>query len=231
MLQASASLPEVARKPAPWDLTGSGWMVALKAPPGSPSRDAFLPGSLAGQGRGAISYLMYVDYAESACGPYRELLFIPGAFPFADGGRHLTISRILVSTWDSVVNGRLNWGIPKDRADFEVAAAVAGGREDHIRVISDGRELCDLRFASVPFMPSLPVSSALVPERYLTLAQRFEGRDYLYTPQASGRVRPGRLVSWRFDAPLFPDLAAASVLAVFKVERFRMRFPLARISG
>ena len=126
MLQASASLPEVARKPAPWDLTGSGWMVALKAPPGSPSRDAFLPGSLAGQGRGAISYLMYVDYAESACGPYRELLFIPGAFPFADGGRHLTISRILVSTWYSVVNGRLNWGIPKDRADFEVAAAVAG---------------------------------------------------------------------------------------------------------
>lgn len=231
MLQSSVSLPEVARRPAPWDLTGSGWVVALRMAPGSPLRDAFMPGALAGRGQGAIAYLMYVDYAESACGPYRELLFIPGSFPFADGRRHLTISRILVSTWDSVVNGRINWGIPKDRADFDVVEAVAGGREERIRVVSEGRELCDLRFASVPFMPSLPVSSALLPERYLTLAQHFEGRDYFYAPQASGRVRPGRLVSWRFDAQLFPDLATTSVLAVFKVERFRMRFPLARVSA
>ena len=173
MLQSGVSLPVVARQPAPWDLTGSGWVVALRMAPGSPLRDAFLPGALAGRGQGAIAYLMYVDYAESACGPYRELLFIPGSFPFADGRRHLTISRILVSTWDSVVNGRINWGIPKDRADFEVAEVLAGKREERIRVVSEGRELCDLRFASVPFMPSLPVSSALLPERYLTLAQHF----------------------------------------------------------
>ena len=40
-----------------------------------PAHDAFLPPELVGRGRSLASYLMYVDYAESGCGPYRELLF------------------------------------------------------------------------------------------------------------------------------------------------------------
>jgi hypothetical protein len=172
---------------------------------------------------------MFVDYAESGCGPYRELLFIPGAFPFEDGRRHLTISRILVSTWDSVVNGRNNWGIPKDRADFEVERTAGDGREERVRVTSEGRELCELRFAPSRFAPALPVNGGLLPAGLRTLAQRFRDRTYYYAPEARGRVRPGRLLSWRFDATVFPDLSAAAVLAVLKVESFRMSFPVARI--
>jgi len=229
MLQSQASLPEVPLRPAPWTLRGSAWIVALKLSPGSPASRAFLPADLAGQGKGLASYLMYVDYLESGCGPYRELLFIPGAFPFEDGRRHLTISRIVVSTWDSVVNGRRNWGIPKDRADFEVESGLGSGREDHVRVSSEGREMCDLRLATLPFAPPLPVHAALVPERLRTLAQRFDDRTCYYAPLARGRIRPGRLVSWRFDAALFPDLAGSAVVAVFKVESFQMTFPRARI--
>jgi len=231
MLQADSILPDVPRCPAPWSLRGSAWIVALKLPIGAPARDAFLPAALAGQGGGLASYLMYVDYAESGCGPYRELLFIPGSFPFGDGRRHLTISRILVSTWDSVVNGRDNWGIPKDRADFEVEQGLHGGREDRVRVVSEGRELCELRFATLRFAPALPVHGGLLPARLRTLAQSFRGRTYYYAPSAGGRVRPGRLLSWRFDAALFPDLAAAPVLAAFKVESFRMTFPVADVAG
>jgi hypothetical protein len=44
-------------------------------------------------------------------------------------------------------------------------------------------------------------------------------------------VRPGRLVSWRFDGTLFPDLSSAAVVAALKVESFRMRFPVARVAG
>jgi hypothetical protein len=229
MLQSDASLPDVPLRPAPWDLLGSGWIVALKLPPGSPARDAFLPAELAGRGRGLASFLMFVDYAASGCGPYRELLFIPGSFPFEDGRGHLAISRILVSTWDSVVNGRNNWGIPKDRADFEVEPPAAGRREERVRVTSDGREVCELRFAPSRFAPPLPVYGGLLPAGLRTLAQFFRGRTYYYAPEARGRVRPGRLVSWRFDATLFPDLSSAAVLAVLKVESFRMVFPLARI--
>ena len=229
MLQPDHTLPEVPIRPAPWDLRGSGWIVALKLRPDASAHDAFLPRDLVGRGRSLASYLMFVDYAESGCGPYRELLFIPGAFPFGDGRRHLSISRIVVSTWDSVVNGRNNWGIPKDRADFEVEHGGAGGREDCVRVTSEGRELCELRLGALRFAPPLPVPVALLPVALRTLAQRFRGHTYYYAPEARGRVRPGRLLSWRFDPALFPDLAAAAVLAAVKVDSFRMRFPVAKI--
>jgi hypothetical protein len=229
VLQPDASLPDVPLCPPPWDLRGSGWIVALRLPPGSPAREAFLPAELAGRSRSAVSFLMYVDYAESGCGPYRELLFIPGSFPFEDGRHHLSIGRILVSTWDSVVNGRNNWGIPKDRADFAVERPDVDGRDERIRVTSDGREVCELHFAVSRLAPPLPVSGGLLPTGLRTLAQSFRGRTYYYAPEARGRVRLGRLVGWRFDATLFPDLAAAAVLAVMKVESFRMRFPVARI--
>ena len=228
MLQPDSGLPDVPLYPAPWHLRGTGWIVALKLPPQHPGLDAFLPDELAGRGRGLASYLMYVDYAQSGCGPYRELLFIPGAFPFPDGRRHLSISRILVSTWDSVVNGRNNWGIPKDRADFTVERGGADGREECVRVTSDGREVCELRFATLRLAPPLPVHGALVPARLRTLAQRFRGRTYYYAPAARGWVRPGRLLSWRFDPALFPDLSAAAVVAAAKVESFVMTFPAAR---
>ena len=228
MLQPDASLPDVPLRPAPWDLRGSGWIVALKLPARDPAHDAFLPPELAGRGRSLASYLMCVDYAESGCGPYRELLFIPGAFPFEDGRNHLSISRILVSTWDSVVNGRNNWGIPKDRADFDVRQE---GREEVVRVTSDGRELCELRLATLRFAPPLPVHGGIVPAALRTMAQRFRRNTYYYAPEARGRVRPGRLVSWRFDGVLFPDLAGAAVVAALRVESFRMRFPVARVVG
>jgi hypothetical protein len=172
--------------------------------------------------------LAYVD-AESGCGLQR-IAFHSGRVSFEDGRFHLTISRIVVSTWDSVVNGRRNWGIPKDRADFEVASGPGNGREDHIHVTSDGHEICDLRMATLPFAPPLPVRGALVPERFRTLAQRFDGRTYYYAPLARGRIRPGRLLAWRFDSSMFPDLASAAVVAVFKVESFQMAFPPARVA-
>jgi len=232
MLQRTEQLPEAPRRPPPWDLRGTGWIVALKLPPGSPPREAFLPDRLAGRGRGRVSLLMYVDYAESGCGPYRELLFIPGRYPFADGRRHYTISRIVVSTWDSVVNGRANWGIPKDRADFEIERASTAAPEDRIRVVAeDGRELCALRFATLRFAPPLPVPGAIVPQGWRTLAQYFEGRTYYYAPSSSGWIRPGSLLDWRFDPALFPDLRSAAVVGVVKVESFRMRFPVARIEA
>jgi hypothetical protein len=229
MLQPDAMLPEVPLRPAPWNLRGSGWIVALKLPPGAAAHDAFLPASLVGRGQGRLSYLMFVDYRESGCGPYRELLFIPGPFPFGDGRRHLSISRIVVSTWDSVVNGRNNWGIPKDRADFEVESG-AGVREDLVRVSSDGRELCELRFARSRRLPRLPVHGSWLPSRLRTLAQEFRGRTYYYAPTARGWVRPGRLESWRFDPALFPDLSAAAVVATLGVESFDLTFPVAQVT-
>lgn len=224
MLQPAESLPDAPRVPAPWSLRGHAWMVALRLPAGDPARTAFVPPELRATVKSAFSVLMCVVYDESPCGPYRELLFIPGTMKFG-GERRPSISRILVSTWDSVVNGRINWGIPKDRASFDWARSEGG---DRWRVTTDGRELCALEFTA-PTGLRLPLRSSWVPRTLGTFAQRFDGRTYEYRPEATGDMRLCRLRQWRFDPELFPDLGRATVLTALRIEGFRMVFPVARI--
>lgn len=227
MLQPDHALPQVPMKQAPWQLQGNAWIVALRLPEASPARRAFLPASLAGTPAGGISLLMFVDYAQSDCGPYHELLFIPGSFRFADGRRYPSISRILVSTWDSVVNGRANWGIPKDRADFEVRHGEDG--VDEIVVRDEGRVMAELRLKAWPV--AFPVFGSLVPAALRTIAQVYNGRVFHVAPTSRGWAHPGKLLSWRFDDTLFPDLAGARVLGAVKLRGFHMTFPVARVSS
>ena len=76
------------------------------------------------------------------------LLLIPGTMRFPDGRRYASFSRILVSTWDSVVNGRINWGIPKDRANFDWVrgdggALLLGELVEHVAEQEDHRLVGD----------------------------------------------------------------------------------------
>lgn len=202
-------------------------MVALRLPAAATARSAFLPEKSEDIPGGRYSLLMFVDYETAPCGPYHELMFIPGTQRFADGKRHFTISRILVSTWDSVVNGRANWGIPKDRADFSVVYDENGSGIDRITVHGEGGTIAELRLRSWPL--SLPMHSGLVPAALRTLAQRLGGKTFLYAPTTSGWMRPGKLVDWHFNPDLFPDLAGSSVVAAIKLPSFRLRFPVANV--
>src|SRR5512144_2039994 len=109
MFQRDEDLPELPATPAPWSLRGHGWIVLLHLPAHDEARSAFVPPELCRSVRAPFSVLACVDYDEAPCGPYREVLFIPGSMRFADGRRHFSISRIVVSTWGSVVSGRTNW--------------------------------------------------------------------------------------------------------------------------
>jgi hypothetical protein len=221
MLQSKRELPEVPAVPAPWSLRGNGWIVLLRLPRGSPARRAFLPRPLQDTLLAPCSALMLVDYVTAPCGAYRELLFVPGAMRFPDGRRHASISRILVSTWDSVVNGRANWGIPKDRAEFSI---VRDGRVDRLALADRGREFATLEFETARG-PRLPLRTSWLPASWTTLAQLCDEQVFYYRPRASACVRPCRLLRWTFDAALFPDLAEATVLASLRVEQFEMQFP------
>lgn len=220
------STPFARTAPAPWTLQGRGYITLLRYPAGADAQDRFLPGSL--QGRRAASrlaWMMFVDYQQSEVGPYHELLFIPGRFPFEDGRRHLSISRILVSSMDSVVNGRRNWGIPKELAQFEVD--YGAGRVDAVRVLQDGRLLAQLQYRHFPL--SLPFSTALVPSGMRTLGQHHEGQTYIYTPSAHGWIKPARLIAATSDPERFPDLTQAHAVLSVQASRFQMRFPVSRV--
>lgn len=211
--------------PPPWNLTGRGYLLCLRFPRGFLGSEAtFLPPSLRGGVRSRFAWVMFVDYQRADCGPYRELLFIPGCADFA-AGRFLTISKIYVSSRSSVENGRRNWGIPKELAEFEVRYDVAGG--DEVAVTRDGRPVAE--FAFRPYGPGLPMLVHWLPRRMLTLGQRLDGREFIYTPGARGRIRLARLERVRSESALFPDLSAGKLVGCFSVPGFRMVFPQSHV--
>lgn len=223
MLRQLEAVPEVRSAPAPWQLAGEGYILALWLSNDFLDQQTFLAPAQRQSRKGRIAYVMFVDYAASPVGPYHELLFIPGSVDF-DGERHLTISRIFVSSWDSVVNGRANWGIPKDRCDFSVQYGADG--IDHVALTLDGKAIVDLTFKASGF--NLPVSTGLLPKSWRTLGQKQQGRRYFYTPDARGHVRPAKLLAAQIDAEHFPDFRCGKLLAAMRVSDFQMGFPLAR---
>lgn len=211
--------------PPPWDLRGSAYLFAVKMPRELLDQGSFLPPGQVRAGRGRLVYAMYVDYARSDVGPYRELLYIPGPLRFGDTSR-LSITRIFVSTWDSVINGEINWGIPKDRCDFSVAYDADG--IDRVRLTAaNGDTIAEMELESRGLR--LPFPGHWVPERYRTLSQLREGKLYTYAPKASGRFKLARVRRWRFDARYFPDLAQGQVVSAIRLTDFRMAFPVARM--
>ncbi len=215
------SVPDV---PAPWHLKGRGYILLYRFHPNDGREDPFLSEKMTGRYRGGRAALMVVDYEESDAGPYRELLFIPGRVEYGGRrGRPFTISRIFVSTWESVVNGRKNWGIPKDRADFDWNRT--GRSEEEISVTEDGGPVFSARLkrCGLPF----PVHTALMP---FPLVQEVGNppESALYT-QFSGRGW-GRLAlveDVQVNTELFPGLAARKPWLAIRVEPFRITFPTA----
>lgn len=213
----------IALAPAPWDLAGQGYMFALWMPQHVLDDGSFIPPQMPRAGRGRIAWAMFVDYASSDVGPYHELLYIPGKLRFGDEAR-LSISRIFVSSQASVVNGRLNWGIPKDRCDFDVRY---GSRDQVSLVGENGRNFAEIELQA--FGPRLPAPMRWTPRSWRTLSQVRDGKRYTYVPEASGHFRVARVRSWRFDAARFPDLAQGRVLAALKITDFHMRFPVSQV--
>lgn len=213
----------VADAPAPWQLRGQGYILAIRLP-AKILDDSFIPEEQKASRRGSLAYVMFVDYESSPAGPYHELLFIPGSLQFTDS-RQLSISRIFVSNWESVVNGRANWGIPKDRCDFQVKY----GQDDidEIRLLLDGHVFAELKFRHRFFR--LPFNGGWVPAKMRRLAQRFRGREFTYSPLAKGHIKPAQMLEARIDNKIFPDFSQGKVIACVKVTDFGMTFPVAEI--
>ncbi|HEY4082553.1 MAG TPA: acetoacetate decarboxylase family protein [Burkholderiaceae bacterium] len=212
--------------PAPWQLKGRGYILAVRLPALVLKEQSFIDKALQATRRGPLAYVMFVDYESSNVGPYRELLFIPGSLQFSDG-RYLSVSKIYVSAEASVVNGRANWGIPKERCDFGVRYGDDGaGGADQITLMLDGHILAELKFRQRRSC-KLPFNTGWLPKRWVTLAQQLGGREFHYAPAARGSIKPARLLASNFNSALFPDISQGRVVACVKVTGFEMTFPLA----
>jgi hypothetical protein len=226
MLTPDESLPDADRAPAPWSLQGAGWILLLHLRDAVRRDPRHQSQHLQAKPTSGISIVMLVEYANSPVGPYRELLYIPGRFDFGPGRRAWSVTRIYVDSWASVVNGRLNWGIPKDRADFRIEPA---GRGQDIEVTIGTRRVA--AFSMQARGPDIPAPAGLIPVGLRTLVQDYAGRRFELTLRASGRVGLARVRAMESDAALFPDLAEAKVRLALRVPRFTLTFPVATFAS
>jgi hypothetical protein len=222
LLTPDEALPEVARAPAPWSLQGDGWIMMLRLPEYVRRDPRHLPPALRDRPMSGPSLVMYVDYSVSPVGPYRELLYIPGRFELGGGLRAWSVARIYVSTWESVVNGRLNWGIPKDLATFERASA---GRGERIEVAVGERHVASLALDARG--PAVPVHAGLLPGGLRRLVQFHGPQRFEFTPAARGRASLASVERLEADPELFGECSAARVALALRIPGFRLHFPAA----
>jgi hypothetical protein len=208
--------------PAPWQLRGEAYAFLTKLPLPRGRAELFAPSELAEARFGQFGLVAFVEYTQSPVGPYRELLFIPGTFRF--GKRRLpTITKIYVSTRASLDNGRRNWGIPKELADFEVDDGRDGVKRVSMRV--DGLTAVELWFkhSTLP----LPFSSRVVPSSLCTLGQVHAGQTFEVTPTFAGLMQRAKVLHAWSEPGRFCELAAERVYGALRLTKVDLRFPAA----
>jgi hypothetical protein len=212
-------------QPAPWDLEGRGWILALAVPDAVRGERRGRATQLGAERPAGPSLLLFVDYTASPVGPYRELAWLPGRFAQA-GGPAWSITHIVVDSVASRASGRANWGIPKEMARFECRR---DGRGAQVAVSAEGRALARLSVSSRG--PALPFASALLPSALTRLVHYHAGHRYALAPSGRGRVGLARVRELWSDEERWPALAGARIALALAVPRFRLRFPEAVVQA
>lgn len=151
--------------PSPWTLNGQ---VAYLFIHGSRSaQESFNENSdpIRSPFRGGLGGIVLIRYADSPVGPYDELLIFPGCYQFGDT-TYYRISQIYVSSLDSVINGRRNWGIPKKLAIFQWSDNNTSVK---IFLPDNNEPFCTIRVR--PRLYCLPVKGAIIPSSFRTILQ------------------------------------------------------------
>ncbi|TBU44019.1 hypothetical protein BD309DRAFT_863230, partial [Dichomitus squalens] len=121
-------------------------------------------------GRGSITLMRYI---ESPIGPFDELAISPGEFtnPF-EGPTH-RVTRAYVSSLSAVVNGRSNWGLPRELAQFVFTPSLDHSDAIEVRVypaisfspVSFAEDACFAALIKpVSWLPTIPASLAHFPQ-------------------------------------------------------------------
>jgi hypothetical protein len=208
--------------PVPWNLTGKGFIILYKFSNDNLKHISnYLNPGPGFEFKNGLGCIMLVDYNTSNVGPYKELLFIPGKFAI-NGEKKYSITKIYVSENDSVINGRKNWAIPKELADFKFE------QEDksitHVKITHENNLFLDAKIKE--FGLRFPVSTSLLP---FPLCQYQD--EMLYYTKFLG-VGKGRLASIDFsyiNNDLFPDVTNIRPLMAISVDDFKITFPEAKI--
>lgn len=209
--------------PPPWKLAGNGYVFLFHFSKAFVQEQGFLDDyqkTTYKHGLLGLGTVMLLDYTTSNVGPYRELLFVPGRFDFSKASINTWgVSKIYVSSYNSVWNGRENWGIPKELADFDIQKI--NDREEVIEVKTNNEVFFKAHLKKGRF--NFPVTTRLFP---LKLAQKLCD-DLLITHLSThGKASFAKLSAIEVNSQYFPDISKAKLLAIMAIKDFKMTFPL-----
>lgn len=212
--------------PAPWVLKGNGFMTYWRLPAALTAVNPCSPEAIGATPAGGLALVIFVNYADSPVGPYGEVFIAPQQYRLGDGRRCNAISKIYVGSQASVDNGRANWGIPKELADFTVSRG--GGRTERYVARRDGRPFLDVGFRL--HGPRLPLRSSWLPAAMLRYVQVLDGTAYEFDLSLSGSMRWASIGDVTIDAAHFPDLALGRLVGALQITDFEMHMPVPRTS-
>ncbi len=204
--------------PPPWTLSGNGYIFTYWFKKSWVQQFGHLLGFQEKCACGGLGTVMLVDYHTSSVGPYRELLIVPGRFRL-DKKQQFSISKIYVSSYDSVWNGINNWGIPKELADFEINRLSADTEE--IRISLRGEVFLEAKFTKRNF--HFPISTRLFP---LKLVQQLKNKLLITKPLAKGKATFLTHYELQINQQYFPDVSNLNPLTILAIKDFEMVFPI-----
>jgi hypothetical protein len=213
---------ETAPAPAPWTLTGDGYLLLWRLPGRVIREQAGASPELALRHRG-LSAVVLANYSGSNVGPYSEILFIPGRHRVFEKQYYWSISRIYVSSEASARAGRANWGLPKQVAEFATRHESHKVRR-HV-VFAAGTRFADLRLGVYP--PSFPFNTRMLPPGLCRFAQIADTSVKGFQFEGRGTAQPARFLDGWFDSRFFPDLNAGWFLFGLRLSGFAMRISAA----
>ncbi|WP_062544993.1 acetoacetate decarboxylase family protein [Rufibacter tibetensis] len=206
--------------PAPWSLTGDGIIWLYTFPKSFNEQYGFLADFQKTTYKAGIGAVLLMNYHTSDVGPYQELLFMPALFKIK-GKLCFSVSKIYVSTDASAWNGRVNWGIPKELADFKMNRLPNG-------LLTAEVQQDDQTFFStqlIPVGPQLPINSVVVPGT--RIVQQHENKFLFTKPEVQGQGQLALNKNIWADERFFPPVHNLTHFAAISLNNFKMAFPVA----
>ena len=204
----------------PWDLSGNGYVLLYRFDRDFVEQQGWIPPYLEGAFKGGIGSIMLFDYRRSPVGAYQELLFVPGVFQHGNK-RYYAVTKIYVSTVDSLTNGREHWAIPKELAEFNI---VTHDRTMEFQVAVNGRVFFDAQLTAGVLR--FPFNTRVNPFPPRLLQHHDEKGLLTITPQAGGVVSPtAELNHMQVQSQHFPDVSTQRPLGILEAVRLRLYFP------
>jgi hypothetical protein len=209
--------------PTSWNLTGNGYIMLFKFPKQFILEHGFLAERFREGFYGNVGAIVFADYATSNVGPYQELFFIPGKLRYQHHKLH-TISKDFVSDQEGLEDSLMDWGIPKERASFQLTNNGKG--LDNLKVTQNGVPVIDITIKYSPTDLAFPLRTFYRP---LPMVQHFQGKTFRFNPHGKGSGRFAEIMKVDVNPELFPNFAFFKHVAVIRVNNFRLKLPVPKV--